>query len=81
MKALDTEITHDGRTLTQLRRTAKTAIYELRGESGLIYGYEVIKIRVQKERRASEGSYRSARSTLPIAIAMTYISLSRSKCS
>lgn len=50
MKPLDTEITHDGRTLRQLKRTAKVAIYQLTGERNLIYGYEVITIRVQKER-------------------------------
>ena len=50
MKLLSTEITHDGRTLRQLKRTAKTAIYELRGESGLLSGYEVIRITVRKAR-------------------------------
>lgn len=49
MKPLSTVISHDGRTLTQLQRSAKAAIYELRGDNEIVYGYEVIKVRVQKE--------------------------------
>src|ERR1700693_2662291 len=50
MKLLPTELTHDGRNLRQLQRAAKTAIYQLIGEKGLSFGFEVIQIRVQKER-------------------------------
>jgi hypothetical protein len=49
MKPLSTVISHDGRTLRQLKRTAKCAIYELIGRQKLTYGYEVIRIRVKKE--------------------------------
>jgi hypothetical protein len=50
MKLLDTQFNKDGRTLKQLERTEKAAIYELRGGQGLLYGYEVIKIKVKKKR-------------------------------
>jgi hypothetical protein len=52
MKVLAQEFTHDGRTLRQLARTDKVAIYQLIGYQGLVYGFEVIRIRVQKEREA-----------------------------
>jgi hypothetical protein len=50
MKQLATEFTHHGRTLRQLKRTRTAAIYELIGAQGLLYGYEVIRIREQKQR-------------------------------
>jgi hypothetical protein len=50
MKQLDINIGHDGRQLNQLQRIGNVAMYELKGEQGLFYGYEVIKTRVQKER-------------------------------
>ena len=50
MKFLDTQFTHDERKLRQLDRSAKSAIYELKGEHELTYGYELIKITVHKAR-------------------------------
>jgi hypothetical protein len=50
MRLLDINIGHDGRQLHQLQRRGNVAIYELRGEYGLLFGYEIIRIRVQKER-------------------------------
>jgi hypothetical protein len=50
MKPISTEFTHYGRTLRQLERTANVAIYELIGAQGLLYGYEIIRIREQKQR-------------------------------
>jgi hypothetical protein len=52
MKLLNTEFIHDGRTLKQLARTDKIAIYQLVGYQGLGYGFEVIKIRVKKQTEA-----------------------------
>jgi hypothetical protein len=50
MKPISIEFTHYGRTLRQLKRTANVAIYELIGAQGLLYGYEIIRIREQKQR-------------------------------
>jgi hypothetical protein len=50
MKPISTEFTHHGRNLRQLKRTANAAIYELLGAQRLLYGYEVIRIREQKQR-------------------------------
>jgi hypothetical protein len=49
MRALKSVISHDGRTLTQLERSATVAIYELIGSQGTTYGYEVIRIKVKPE--------------------------------
>jgi hypothetical protein len=50
MKPVSKEFTHYGRTLRQLERTANVAIYELIGAQRLLYGYEIIRIREQKQR-------------------------------
>jgi hypothetical protein len=50
MKPVLMEFTHYGRTLRQLERTANAAIYELISAQKLLYGYEVIRIREQKQR-------------------------------
>jgi hypothetical protein len=46
MKTLETELTHQGRTLRQLKRDGWVAIYEVIGRNLLTYGYEVIIIKV-----------------------------------
>jgi hypothetical protein len=50
MQPLSKKFTHYGRTLRQLQRTANAGIYELIGAQNLLYGYEVIRIRQQKQR-------------------------------
>jgi hypothetical protein len=50
MQPLSKEFTHYGRTLRQLQRTANAGIYGLIGAQNLLYGYEVIRIREQKQR-------------------------------
>src|SRR5438552_953193 len=47
---LPVEFTQEGRTLQQLKRNDKAAMYELRGHKGWLYGYEVVKIRVREPR-------------------------------
>jgi hypothetical protein len=50
MQLLSKQFTHDGRTLKQLARSDKAALYELIGYQGLTYGFEVVRIRIQKQR-------------------------------
>jgi hypothetical protein len=49
MRKLPTQFRQQGRTLLQLRRGAKTAIYKLIGQQGLLYGYEVLRIAIKQE--------------------------------
>jgi hypothetical protein len=49
MKTLPLEFRHDGRTLRQIKRTSTAAIYQLFGAGEISYGYEVIKIKGQRE--------------------------------
>jgi hypothetical protein len=46
MEALATELTFQGRTLRQLKRIGRIAIYEVRNRGNLLYGYEVIEIKI-----------------------------------
>src|ERR1700759_2978546 len=75
MQLLSTQFTHDGRTLKQLSRSDKAAIYELRGWQGLLYGYEVIRVRVQKEREQF-GKIFAEREAYPAASQFGYIAWS-----
>jgi len=50
MQTLETELTYQNRTLRQLKRTGMIAIYEVRNAGEMLYGYEVIKIKVAPER-------------------------------
>ena len=75
MQLLSTQFTHDGRTLKQLSRSDKAAIYELRGWQGLLYGYEVIRVRVQKEREQF-GKIFAEREVYPAASQFGYIAWS-----
>jgi len=50
MKLLPIEFGQEGRTLRQIKRSGKAAIYELSGTQGLLYGYEVVVIDAEKER-------------------------------
>jgi hypothetical protein len=50
MQTLETEITYQGRTLRQLKRSGLIAIYDVRNAGELLYGYEVIKIKIAPER-------------------------------
>jgi hypothetical protein len=52
MKKLETEIKVQNRILKQLKRERDVAIYELFGANGMLYGYEVIIIKVRKDREA-----------------------------
>jgi hypothetical protein len=49
MKPIDKEFTVHGRTLNQLARSATAAIYEIRGMKNLLYGFEVIRIKVKPQ--------------------------------
>jgi|SRR5215471_3992811 len=46
MKKLEEEIKIQNRTLHLLKRTEGAAIYELRNAGGLLYGYEVVRIKI-----------------------------------
>jgi hypothetical protein len=50
MKPLETEFNYQGRTLRQLKRRGRVAIYELIGGHKLTYGYEVIVIQIVPEK-------------------------------
>src|ERR1700733_9926179 len=49
MKPLSTHLSHGGRKLKQVQRSATVAIYELFSSQGLSYGFEVIRIKIKKE--------------------------------
>jgi hypothetical protein len=51
MQTLETELTYQNRTLRQLKRDGMIAIYEVRNAGELLYGYEVIKIKVLPEEK------------------------------
>lgn len=46
MQKLETELTPSGRTLKQVKRGRKCALYAVYNRAGVLYGYEVIKIKV-----------------------------------
>src|SRR5438552_212361 len=46
MESLATELTYQGRTLRQLKRIGMIAIYDVRNKGNLLYGYEVIIIKI-----------------------------------
>ena|ERR1700757_3417110 len=46
MQTLETEFEYQGRTLRQLARVGRVAIYEVRNAAEILYGYEVIVIKV-----------------------------------
>jgi hypothetical protein len=46
MEALATELTFQGRTLRQLKRIGRIAIYDVRNRGNMLYGYEVIEIKI-----------------------------------
>jgi hypothetical protein len=49
MTRLDTELKYQGRTLKQIKRQGRIALYELYGANGLLYGYELIVIKIAPE--------------------------------
>jgi hypothetical protein len=49
MQRLATELRSQNRTLRQLKRAGLIAIYDVRNEGGLLYGYELIRIKVAPE--------------------------------
>jgi hypothetical protein len=49
MQILETQLKAQDRTLKQLKRTSRIAIYELFGRGGVLYGYEVIVIKVHPQ--------------------------------
>lgn len=46
MRTLETEIRYQGRTLKQTKREGRVALYELYGAGGVLYGYEVIIVKI-----------------------------------
>jgi len=46
MELLPIELTYQGRTLRQLKREGQVAIYDVRNAGGMLYGYEVIIIKI-----------------------------------
>ena len=46
MELLETELTYQGRILRQLKRQGQVAIYDVRNAGNLLYGYEVIIIKI-----------------------------------
>jgi hypothetical protein len=46
MQILEVELRVQNRTLKQVKREGMVALYELHGANGLLYGYEVILVRV-----------------------------------
>lgn len=46
MQPLATDLKSQNRTLRQLKRTGLVAIYDVRNEGEMLYGFEVIKIKV-----------------------------------
>jgi hypothetical protein len=49
MNTLETTLKVQGRTLKQIRREGKVALYELYGGQGLLIGYELILVRTLPE--------------------------------
>lgn len=46
MRELEKEFGYQGRTLRQLKREGRVAIYELLGRGGVLYGYEVVIVKI-----------------------------------
>jgi hypothetical protein len=46
MEKLATEFKVQNRTLKQIKRTDRVAIYELYGANGMLYGFEVVIIKI-----------------------------------
>ena len=57
MKALETEIKVQDRTLRQLKRAGMVALYDLGSEGDMLIGYEVAVIRVRRAEEAFGKSY------------------------
>jgi hypothetical protein len=49
MQTLATALKTQNRTLRQLKRTGLIAIYDVRNEGQMLYGFEVVKIKVAPE--------------------------------
>jgi len=57
MQALATELRVQNRTLRQLKREGLVALYDVRNEGELLYGYEVIRIKVAPEQEIFSKRY------------------------
>lgn len=57
MTPLGTELRVQNRTLKQIKRQGQAALYELYGAQGMLYGFELIIIRVRKAEEAFGKSY------------------------
>jgi hypothetical protein len=57
MRLLRTEIPLQGRTLRQLKRQARIALYGLYGPGDILYGYEVIVIKIRPAEEAFGREY------------------------
>jgi hypothetical protein len=52
MEKLATEFKVQNRTLKQIKRKGDVALYELYGANGMLYGFELIIIKIRKAREA-----------------------------
>ena len=57
MQTLETELRVQTRSLKQIARVGQVAMYELRTQSGMLLGYEVIVIRIRPAEEAFGHSY------------------------
>lgn len=57
MEAPKKELKFRGRTLRQLKRTGMIAIYDVRNAGQMLYGYEVIRIKVKPSGEVFVKSY------------------------
>lgn len=64
MQALSPELKVQNRTMKLLKRRGRVALYSVYGPQGLLYGYEVVVIRIRKEHEAF-GKYFPETEALP----------------
>jgi hypothetical protein len=57
MQILETELKIQNRTLKQLKRQGRVAIYELLGRGGVLYGYEVVIVKIRPAENAFGRDY------------------------
>lgn len=57
MKTLQTKFKYQSRTLRQLKREGRVAIYELLGRGEVLYGYEVVIIKIRPAEIVFEREY------------------------
>src|SRR6267378_2132639 len=57
MELLETELKVQNRTLKQIKRQGRVALYELYGANGMLYGFEVVFIKIAKARNVFGKDY------------------------